>query len=178
MQTVQDHSSTTERAAVLSESRKSVSLRGPWPWAGVLIGLPLVLTSAAVIWTGEPLDAVLVTSMFMGVPGLALCLRAPFMRVVVSASGVTYHGFFRNQHYAKSVMDSALVVEVGSTLGSAYAPGVLLRSGDIVTLGCLAGYSTPNAISRSRMRKQSVEIAEFCGLPVQRGEADSSAGDT
>jgi hypothetical protein len=83
-------------------------------------------------------------------------VRVPFMRVHVTAAGLTNHGLFRQRRVP---VEDVLSIEVEQTddkvVCQVYAPVVRLRDDGEVVLLQLSGYSTPKRVGQGRVGRQT-----------------------
>jgi Bacterial PH domain len=136
------------------------TLRSPWMVVSWLLGFVVLFTGAATAaigpsegdWVGAAMGGIL-----MFLPGAWVTFRVPFMRVALTASGLTNHGLFRNQTLAWADILSVEVADVDDKiLATTYAPSLELRGQDDGrTLMQLAGYTTTKRVGRSRMTRQA-----------------------
>jgi len=141
------------------------TLRSPWMVFSWLLGFVALFTGASTVaiaasegdWATAATGGIL-----MGLPGAWVTFRVPFMRVALTASGLTTHGLFRNQTLEWADILSVEVIEVDDhVVSTTYAPTLELRGQDDGrTLTQLAGYTTTNRVGRSRMARQASLIED------------------
>ncbi|NNH09176.1 hypothetical protein [Cellulomonas fimi] len=123
--------------------------------------MAFVTGAASSLDPGAELSTILVTTALMGLPGLYLLLRCPFVRVVVDHVGVHYYGYVSQRHRLWSQIEATRVVTAGGMIAESYVPSLVLTGrDDEEPLTALAGYTTDDRLEKSRMGRQERVIAK------------------
>lgn len=129
------------------------ALRSPWLAFSWFLGLVALLPAVSGFFVAEDVASAVFVGVIMGLPGLWVVLRVPFMRVTLSPRGIVYHGLWRNRTIARDTVAKVSVEPSEGGVGSAVVPVVLLKGGQSVELTFLSGYTA--SIANSRVSRQA-----------------------
>lgn len=141
------------------------TLRSPWLVFGWLVGLLVLLPAVSGFSVAEDLGSAVFVGVIMGVPGLWVSLRVPFMRVTLSSGSIVYHGFWRNRTISRDSVAGVSVEPADGTIGTAFAPSLTLRDGSVVELTLLAGYGSAPGVDGSRVGRQARLVEAYLAAP-------------
>jgi hypothetical protein len=140
----------------------SVVIRSPWFLIMSLLGAVFAvvgLVTLPIFFSTERNDPVAWSiGLIVLLSGVWVMARTPFMRVAADGTGVRVCGLLRCRHYPwDQVADVRLelVDEVMLGLLRVYAPALVQTDGSERPLRLLAGYSTDQRASRTRMARQT-----------------------
>lgn len=113
-------------------------------WA---VGLLLLTIGLSMFLSAPPTPSAsdVAVGLMIGLPGLWLALRVPFMRVACRAGGVVHHGLYRTLRYGGADVESVELATVDGYFSDAYAAELRLRGRPAHRLTMLARYSVERA---------------------------------
>jgi hypothetical protein len=154
-------------------SADRIVLRGFWVWNIVawLVSFTFLMVGASELAYGSSTwEKAFYLPFFVG--GLYATVRVTFRRLVVTSTGVVYHGLLSNRTISWDTVESARVVETDGTFATAYAPALILLDGTEEQFSSLAGYARARNLESSRMARQARVLDAW-----RRGQSPGPAGN-